>query len=77
MQADLRSTNDWYQGVPLSTKWPTLAGLFILLVGWWLRSLGRMGAAEWGCCGSWEFLHGPKQTRATPRRWHSQGDTGA
>ena len=33
MQADLPSTNGWYQGVPLSTKWPTLAGLFILLVG--------------------------------------------
>ena len=33
MQAELRSTDNWYQGVRLSTKWPTIAGLFILLAG--------------------------------------------
>src|SRR5436190_11208521 len=33
MQAEPRSIEDWYRGVPLSAKWPTIAGLFILLVG--------------------------------------------
>jgi len=30
--ADTRGYNEWYHGVPLSTKWPTIVGLVLLLV---------------------------------------------
>jgi HlyD family secretion protein len=32
MAAETRSHDEWYRGVPLSARWPTIAGLAILLV---------------------------------------------
>src|SRR5437763_10083610 len=33
MQADARTIDEWYRGVPLSIKWPIVAGILLLFVG--------------------------------------------